>query len=48
MASLSDRVRRFINSPQGHQARTRAQRMARDPRTQAKLRGLLRRFGKRR
>jgi hypothetical protein len=44
MASIADRIRRFLRSPQGRQARARAERMARDPRTQAKIRGLLARF----
>lgn len=47
MASLADRIRRFLHSPQGRQARMRAERIARDPRNQAKARQLLRRFGKR-
>jgi hypothetical protein len=44
MASIVDRIKRFMHSPQGRQARSRAERMARDPRTQAKVRGLLSRF----
>lgn len=47
MASLADRIRRFLSSPRGRQARMRAERMARDPRTQAKVRGLLNRKGRR-
>lgn len=41
MASLIDRIKRFMRSPQGQKARARAERLARDPRTQAKARGLL-------
>jgi len=41
MASLIDRIKRFASSPQGRQARARAERLARNPRTQAKVRGLL-------
>ena len=48
MASLITRIRRFMNSPQGRQARMRAEQYARDPRNQAKIRGLLQRFGGRR
>lgn len=44
MASIVDRIKRFLRSPQGQQARARAERMARDPRTQAKMRRLLGRF----
>jgi hypothetical protein len=48
MASLINKLRRFVQSPQGRQARARAERMARDPRTQAKIRNLRGRFGRRR
>ncbi|GAA2429204.1 hypothetical protein GCM10010191_48130 [Actinomadura vinacea] len=41
---MVNRLKRFLNGPQGRQARARAERMARDPRTQAKVRGLLARF----
>jgi len=44
MASLVDRLKRFLHSPQGRQARARAERLARDPRTQAKVRGILARL----
>lgn len=44
MAGIVHRVRRFLRSPQGRQARMRAERLARDPRTQAKARRLLSRF----
>ncbi|WP_169744478.1 hypothetical protein [Spirillospora albida] len=44
MPSLVDRIKRFSRSPQGQKTRARAQRYARDPRTQAKVRGLLARF----
>jgi hypothetical protein len=46
--ALADRIRRFLHSPQGRKARARAERMARDPRTQAKVRKLLARFSGRR
>ncbi|WP_198653419.1 hypothetical protein [Actinocorallia populi] len=48
MASVITRIRRFLNSPQGRQARMRAEQLARDPRHQAKARGLLQRFRGRR
>ncbi|MES9537030.1 MULTISPECIES: hypothetical protein [unclassified Actinomadura] len=38
---LMDKIMRFARSPQGRKARARAERLARDPRTQAKIRGLL-------
>ncbi|MFI6514231.1 hypothetical protein ACIBF1_01565 [Spirillospora sp. NPDC050679] len=41
---LIDKIRRFARSPQGQRARNRAGQIARDPRTQAKARGLLARF----
>lgn len=41
MASIIDRIKRYLRSPQGRKVRERAERMARDPRTQAKARGLL-------
>ncbi|GAA2302507.1 hypothetical protein GCM10010402_71900 [Actinomadura luteofluorescens] len=41
MPSVIDRIMRFARSPQGRRARARAERLARDPRTQAKVRGLL-------
>ncbi|MFC5747333.1 hypothetical protein [Actinomadura rugatobispora] len=44
MASIVSKLKRFLHSPQGRQARARAERMARDPRTQAKMRGVLARF----
>ncbi|MFG2086984.1 MULTISPECIES: hypothetical protein [unclassified Spirillospora] len=44
MASIVIRIKRFLRSPQGQKARARAQRMARDPRTQAKARRLLGKF----
>ncbi len=39
--ALVDRLKRFLRTPQGQKARARAERMARDPRTQAKVRGIL-------
>ncbi|WP_192809574.1 hypothetical protein [Actinomadura rudentiformis] len=48
MASLIAKIKAWMRSPQGQQARARAERMARDPRTKAKARGLLTKFrGKR-
>ncbi|GAA2073452.1 hypothetical protein GCM10009780_06650 [Actinomadura alba] len=41
------RIQKFLRSPQGRQARARAEQMARDPRTRAKLQGVMRRFNKR-
>lgn len=41
MASIVDRIRRLLRSPQGRKARAKAERLARDPRTQAKARRLL-------
>ena len=41
MASISDRIKKFMSSPQGEKARAKAQELARDPNTQAKARGLL-------
>lgn len=41
MASIVDRIKRFLRSPQGQKARARAERLARDPRTQARARRLL-------
>ncbi|MEU8118491.1 hypothetical protein AB0C21_07250 [Spirillospora sp. NPDC049024] len=38
---LMDKIMRFARSPQGRKARARAERLARDPRTQAKIRRLL-------
>ncbi|WP_242908200.1 hypothetical protein [Actinomadura terrae] len=46
--ALADRIKRFLNSPQGRKARARAERAARDPRTQAKVRGILARVRGRR
>lgn len=44
MASVVNKLRRWLRSPQGQQARARAERLARDPRTQAKARRFLGRF----
>ncbi|GLW64423.1 hypothetical protein Arub01_26670 [Actinomadura rubrobrunea] len=44
MPTLMDRIRRFTSSPQGRRMRGQAERYARDPRTQAKVRGLLARL----
>ncbi|GAA2738428.1 hypothetical protein [Actinocorallia aurantiaca] len=48
MASLIARIKRFLASPQGQQARTRAEQLARDPRNKARIQGVLQRFGGRR
>jgi hypothetical protein len=48
MASIIARIKRFAASPQGRQARAKAEQMARDPRNQARLRQLRARFSKRR
>ncbi|HZB32089.1 MAG TPA: hypothetical protein VE465_18170 [Streptosporangiaceae bacterium] len=47
MASLIRRVERYLRSPQGRQARARVERAARDPRTRAKVRRLIRRLASR-
>jgi len=44
MASIVSRIKHFLHSPQGRQARVHAQRLARDPRNRARLHGLLARF----
>ncbi len=44
MASLMDRVRNYLRTPQGQRHMEKAKTMARDPRNQQKLRGLLARF----
>ncbi|WP_433330386.1 hypothetical protein [Spirillospora sp. CA-294931] len=48
MASLVDRIKAFARSPQGRQARARAQQIARDPRNKAKARSLFAKFRNRR
>jgi hypothetical protein len=47
LASIMRRIQNFLRSPQGRQARARAERLARDPRTRAKVQGVMRRFNKR-
>jgi hypothetical protein len=44
MASLIARVRYYLSTPQGRRNLEKAKAMARDPRNQQKLRGLLDRF----
>jgi len=44
MASLIDRVRSYLRTPQGQRNMAKAKAMARDPRNQQKLRGLLARL----
>ncbi|GLZ13645.1 hypothetical protein Acsp04_38800 [Actinomadura sp. NBRC 104425] len=46
MASLSDRLKKLANSPQGRKAREKAEQLARDPKTQEKVRGLLKKVNK--
>ncbi|POM23833.1 hypothetical protein BTM25_24590 [Actinomadura rubteroloni] len=48
MPSLTERIRRFLNSPQGRQARARVEGVARDPRNRERARGLLARLRSRR
>ncbi|WP_181449022.1 hypothetical protein [Nonomuraea aridisoli] len=48
MATLMDRVRTYLRSPQGRQNLEKAKRMARDPHTQQKVRRFLDRFRSRR
>ncbi|WP_019633577.1 hypothetical protein [Actinomadura atramentaria] len=49
MASLSDRVKKLMDSPQAQKAKARAGEMARDPKNQEKARRLLGKIqGKRR
>jgi hypothetical protein len=48
MSSLIKRLERYLRSPKGRQARARAERMARDPRTQAKIRRVLHRLNRNR
>ncbi|SEG70198.1 hypothetical protein SAMN04489712_109149 [Thermomonospora echinospora] len=45
MASVVNKIRRWLHTPQGRQARAHAERLARDPRNRARLRGLLNRRG---
>ncbi|GAA1877935.1 hypothetical protein [Actinomadura bangladeshensis] len=44
MPSVVNKIMRYVRSPQGRRMRAKAERYARDPRTQAKVRGLLARF----
>ncbi|WP_202638131.1 hypothetical protein [Bailinhaonella thermotolerans] len=41
MASLIDRIRRYVRSPEGRRNIEKAKRAARDPRNQARLRDLM-------
>jgi hypothetical protein len=38
MPSITDRVRRFMHSPQGRKAEQKAKEMAKDPKNQQKVR----------
>ncbi|MEV7006546.1 hypothetical protein [Streptosporangium sp. NPDC051022] len=44
MASLMDRIKRYLDSPQGRRNVEKAKEMARDPRNQRKLRDLVNRL----
>ncbi|GAA4105168.1 MULTISPECIES: hypothetical protein [Actinomadura] len=44
MPTLIDRIKRYASGPQGRRMRAKAERYARDPRTQAKVRQLLARL----
>lgn len=44
MATLMDKVRRYIQSPEGRRNVEKAKEMARDPRNRRKLSGLLDKF----
>lgn len=45
MASIVTKIKQLLHTPQGRQVRARAERLARDPRTRARLRGLMSRRG---
>lgn len=47
MASLSDRVIRFVRSPQGKRLADKAGKLARDPRNRRRLEQLRARLGRR-
>lgn len=47
MASIVTKIRRLLHTPQGRRVRAHAERLARDPRTRAGLRGLMSGRGKR-
>ncbi|MGC5010432.1 hypothetical protein ACLQ2R_06665 [Streptosporangium sp. DT93] len=44
MASMIDRIKNYLRTPQGQRNMEKAKTMARDPRNQQKIRGLLNRF----
>jgi hypothetical protein len=44
MPSVVNKIMRYARGPQGRKMRAKAERYARDPRTQAKVRGLLARL----
>ncbi|MEU5877133.1 hypothetical protein [Spirillospora sp. NPDC047279] len=44
MASLMTRIKLWFRSPQGQQARARAEQLARDPRNKQRARGLMAKF----
>ncbi|MEU6034576.1 MULTISPECIES: hypothetical protein [Actinomadura] len=46
MASLSDRLKKLADSPQGRKAKEKAEQLARDPKKQEKVRGLLKKVNK--
>jgi hypothetical protein len=41
MASIVNKIRRWLSTPQGRQARSRAEQLARDPRTKARIRSVM-------
>ncbi|WP_186762800.1 hypothetical protein [Lentzea tibetensis] len=47
MASLLDKLKRFLHSPQGHRLTQQAKQMARDPHKRAQAQQMLRKFRKR-
>ncbi|GAA4105162.1 hypothetical protein GCM10022214_85080 [Actinomadura miaoliensis] len=46
VASLSDRLKKLADSPQGRKAKEKAEQLARDPKKQEKVRGLLKKVNK--
>ncbi|HEX2314150.1 MAG TPA: hypothetical protein VHJ17_10465 [Thermomonospora sp.] len=42
MATVVNKIRRWLRSPQGRQARAHAERLARDPRTRNRVRRMFR------
>jgi hypothetical protein len=46
VASLSDRLKKLADSPKAQKAKAKAEEMARDPKNQEKVRGLLNKVNK--